>query len=589
VSSAQALHTVSWTGRVSWRSKAVAGGVLVSALLTIVVLCWPLLFTSTGVDGDWEHHLWFIWQQSLAIRADHAPSMFINTTYSAFYPQYAFYGGTIYALAGTLSLALGDSPLRAYVLTYLLGFAAAYGGWYWIARSLGVGRWLAQAPALLFVSSPYYLTLIYGRGDWPEFIALSTLPLMCAAGLSVIGDERLRTLPAAILTGSAIVFFGSHAITILWGSTLLGLTCIVLVACVPEVRRSVRGRRVIVAGALVTAALLVNAWYLLPAVAYASHTLIGSHYDVARELLRSAMPFVSLHHLFTLSRATSVAGLPDFVLALPTLAIAWTLVGVAAVVRRTRGGPWVRTLLLIGAVTAALIVLMTHAGLLLALPGPYSLLQYSYRLEGFILMGVAAAATVILARMRSGSRRVQLWAWTIVPILIVSAVAAIQQVGAYPVTHYARDYVLAKRGEQFGATNVDYGYFPLPYVSEAGLAKLVLTPEEIHDNHASLTVHAPPGQLIATNIGGGPDLVHITGASIVGADALQQLVLAVGGDASARSGTARAPASSERITVGPAQGTAVVLGRALTLAGVAMLAAASLLTLAVRRLHGRRP
>jgi hypothetical protein len=149
-----------WPGRASALHLAV---VVVPTASIIVAVAWPMLFTTSGLGGDWGHHLWFVWRQSLALRADHAPSMFLNTSYSALYPQYAFYGGTIYVLAGALALAL--HPVTAYVVTYLCGFLAAYGGWYWAGRSLGLGRWQAQAPAVLFVTSACYLSIPYGQGD----------------------------------------------------------------------------------------------------------------------------------------------------------------------------------------------------------------------------------------------------------------------------------------------------------------------------------------------------------------------------------------------------------------------------------------
>jgi hypothetical protein len=126
-----------------------------------------MLFTSAGMGEDWVSHLWFIWRQSLTIARDHQPSLFLNYTSiealrpqvppseSVFYPPYAFYGGTIYALAGTLALLLGNAPVAAYVLTYLIGFAPAYGGWCWLGRMAGLGRWAAQVPGLLFITSGY--------------------------------------------------------------------------------------------------------------------------------------------------------------------------------------------------------------------------------------------------------------------------------------------------------------------------------------------------------------------------------------------------------------------------------------------------
>src|SRR5271155_2117218 len=108
-----------------WRAAQLAA-VVGAPVLLIGALTWPLMFTSSVFEFDWLTHLWLIWQQSLAIRANHAPSFFLNYSHSVFDPQYAFYGGTIYAIAGTLSLVLGNSPLPTYVLTYLIAFAASY-------------------------------------------------------------------------------------------------------------------------------------------------------------------------------------------------------------------------------------------------------------------------------------------------------------------------------------------------------------------------------------------------------------------------------------------------------------------------------
>jgi hypothetical protein len=157
-----------------------------AALLLIGALSRPLVFSGSYFGDVWLEHLWFLWQQSLAIRADHVPSLFVNYAYGVYYPHYAFYGGTLYALTGTLSLLLGNAPLETYILTYLLAFAAAYGGWYWLARQAGVGRWRAHAPGVVFITASYYLTLIYERGDWPELVGVSVIPLMVASGLSVL-------------------------------------------------------------------------------------------------------------------------------------------------------------------------------------------------------------------------------------------------------------------------------------------------------------------------------------------------------------------------------------------------------------------
>jgi hypothetical protein len=540
--------------------------------LIVLVLAWPMLFTNSGLGGDWEHHLWYVWRQSLAIRADHLPSMFINTAYSVFYPQYAFYGGTIYALAGTLTLALGDSPLTAYIVTYLLGFIAAYGGWFWMGRILGLGRWLSHVPALVFVTASCYLMLVYGQGDWPEFLALSMLPLLLAAGLSVLRAERLRLCPAVALALSSTVFFGSHILTVLWASTFLAITFAAVFASVPEVRQQLRVRGLIRLAAVMIPALLVSAWFLLPMIAYASHTRIGSRYNVAYAILHSTMHLVAFHHLFTLSRASTVQGVPDYPLALPTLTIVWVLVSIAVLLWSVRRGKWIRVLVILAAITAGIGVLMTHEGLLLDLPKPYTLLQFSYRLEGYVLMGVTAAVLVILVLVGSMPGRLRLWRWTIAPVLIASMFGAVQQVSAYPRTSLSRSETLTDRGEIFARIYTDYAYVPLPTISEGQLPRLDISPEQIHGNRASFTIRARPGQLVATNIGGGPNLLHITGASIAGTDERSQLVLAIGTTASAGSASPSTPVSLAHVSIAPAQSLPVVLGRVIALVGVALLA-----------------
>ena len=413
------------------------------------------------------------------------------------------------------------------MLTYILGFAAAYGGWYWLSRSAGVGRWLAHAPALLFVTSACYLTLVYGEGDWAEFLGMSMIPLMLAAGVSVLRAERLCFAPAIALAVSSIVFFGSHDLTTLWASSFALLMGVVLLICVPGVRRLASGRGLLRLVALVIPAALVNAWFLLPTLAYASHTKIGGNYAIARETLHQTMPLVSFAHLFTLSRASTVPQTPDYALALPTAAIAWVLVSIAILLIHPRRGPWVRMLVIFSLASAAIVVLMTHAGLLLALPKPYTILQFSYRLEGYVLMGVTAAVLAILVRTRSDSSRIRIWWWTFLPVLVLSAVGAVQQVDAYPRTPLPREAVLGSQGEVFAEVFKDYAYVPLPLVGGPELPRLTIYPNQIHGSSVTVTLAARPGQMVDTNIGGGPDLLHITGARVVGRDVGSHLVLAL--------------------------------------------------------------
>jgi hypothetical protein len=63
-----------------WRPIVRGAPVLGVAVLLLGVLTWPLLFTYSGFDGDWEHHLWLVWHQSLSIQSGHFPSLFLDSS-----------------------------------------------------------------------------------------------------------------------------------------------------------------------------------------------------------------------------------------------------------------------------------------------------------------------------------------------------------------------------------------------------------------------------------------------------------------------------------------------------------------------------
>jgi hypothetical protein len=554
----------------------------------IVLLTRPMLFEGS-FSSNGLNELWFMWHQSLTIRANHAPSLFLDDSSTVFYPLYAFYGGTIFVLGGVLSLVLGDAPLQAYILTYLLAFAAAYGGLYWIARAMGVGRLLAHAPSLVFITSAYYLTLIYARGDWPEFLGVSMIPLMVAAGISILRSDRLGFRPAVALAGSSIVFFGSHNLTILWGSTILAIAGLIMVASVSEVRRRLTRRGLICVFGIVFLALLVNAWYLLPTIAYQSHTGIWVT-NSARSLLRESMFLVSSVHLFTLSRASASTPGALFVLSLPILVMLWLLVSIVMLLWTGSRGTWMRILLILAGMTVAVTIVMTHAGLVLALPRPYTYLQFGYRLESYVLLGLSGAVLAVLVLIRRGARAPSFWAWTIVPVLAVSVIGSIQQVAAFPGGENAKlaleSYAsppLSLEGQS------DYPDVDLPHLLIGKLPLLHIPPAKIHGDRISMSVRFRPNQLLETNIGANPDFLQIKGANLVGIDKRGHAVLEFGSSEVSEAATASTkPVSTEKISLRPADRPPVVVGRLLGLAGVVVLMI-GLVALSIRRVLDRKP
>jgi hypothetical protein len=575
----------------------------VPAVMLIGALTWPLYLSTSSFLGSWLLHLWFMWKQSMTIRAGHSPSLFLNYPRGVFYPQYAFYGGTLYTLTGVLSVVLGNAPVAAYVLTYLLAFAAAYIGWYWLARQAGLGHWQSQVPGLVFITSSYYLTLIYADGDWAEFVAVSTIPLMLSAGLSILRADRLHLGPALALTISGIFFFGSHSLTLVWGSTTIAVVGLAILICVPQARRQVSRKGLSRVAGLAVPALLVNAWFLVPAAANESTTWIASVFRGWQELLRESMYLVSTQHLFTLSRATATIPNTRFALSLPILAMAWALVGVFLAVRTGLRGSWTRILLICASFTALMIVLMTHAGLMLMLPHYYATLQYPYRLECYVLLGVSGTVLSVLVLARGKVRSLSiLTRWALPPILVVAIVGAIQQAAAYPptadreaaVASWSQEetslYEAKSAAEASSSQGVfkDYidihqpipnGSFEHPNGSLDHIGIVDFDNTAAQGTRISARTQLPPGKLADSNLFGSPDFVHVTGAKIVGINAGNGSDLLEIAPTSSSS-TRNTPGTTRVISVATANSLPIVLGRVLTLcAGLALILQFGLLSI----------
>jgi hypothetical protein len=550
----------------------------------ILFLAWPMLFTPSGMGQDWSSHLWNMWRQSVAIANEGHPSLFLNFDQSVLYPLYAFYGGTAYALAGILTIVLGNSPVTAYVITWLAGFAVAYGGWFWLGRMAGLGRWAANVPGLLYITSGYYLTLVYARGEWLEFSGVSALPLLAASGLSVLRARRLQLLPALALAGSTLVFFGSHNVVMLWGLTWLALLAGALALALPEARRVVTRAGVMRVLVIAIPAALVNAWYLLPDVVYAYRTSLGSVFPWERELHLSAY-LVSAANLLTPFHTQEAAGDPDFVYSLPVVAIAVVLAGIATSLRHRGERAWRRALWIVTGLSALVVVLMTHPGLILELPHPYTTIAYGYRLESFVLLGVSGAMLALLVIARSWPRRLRLACWAAATVALVAAGAgAVIQVDGYPHgVGYSPYAVVPDRYAVIAANEapplpeatlgcrVDIGCAfddnTLPLAQSENLPELRFPSAAIRNDRLKVPVDLPDGGLVRTNLAGAPYFVNVTGARVLGRDPLGHMVLYI---------------EPERvwISLGPSATLPVVLGRVITLVALVFLALLAVAALA---------
>lgn len=562
---------------------------LVVATLLLGSVAWPLLFTYSGFTGDWEHHMWLMWHQSLSLKSDHAPTFFLNSGYSLFNPFYAFYGGTLYALVGGLSLALGDAPVMAYVASYVIALSAALGGWYWLARVAGVGRWLAFVPGFIFISSAHYLMVIYVLGDWPECMAVSMIPLMLAACVSILRADRLRAGPAVALGASTVVFFGSHNVTLLLGLTVFVLTGIGVVVFVPEARRRLTRPAVIRVSGIVLPAALLSAWYLLPAIVYGSNTRLGREYGHSRGSIRETAWMVSLSHLFTFSRSAG-QGLPVpyyMTMSLPVLAIVWVIVGIVILPRTKVNGAWVRLLVVCSGLAILIGIVMTHVGLLLALPRMYTAIQFSYRLENYVVLELCGAILAALAISRASCRPVKYWRWMAALVCLVSLVGAIQQLGGYPYPGRDRYATLSSYGQVDTGNTEDYQDNSERIISGSGLPTLVFPFVDVHHGVLSARVRLRPGAVASTDIAAGAYLVHVNGAKPIGIDSeSDDMVIRIQGpDARSRRGAPsdhKGAVPTEKISVSTGDSWPIIVGRFLSI-GALITLLMGLSVLVVRR------
>jgi hypothetical protein len=483
--------------------------------LLILVLARPLVFGGSDRGTDFYTHYWYIWHQSEALRHG-GPTLYLHNLDSVFVPVYAFYGGTLYVITGALAIVLG-STLHAYVTTYLLDFAAAYGGWWWLSRQAGLGRLPAHVPGLLFATSAYGLTNLYTRGAWPEHTAVSMLPLIVASGLSVLRSDRLRLGPTVALAVSGVILAGSHNLTLLTGTTVLVAVGALLFLCVPAARQMVTSRGLLRLGVVLVPAVLVDAWFLLPDITYQSKTFIAHRTELWRDYLKHFESHVAPKYLFSLGRGTSDAEVPKYTFALPVLAMVWT--AVACVVARPHWrDAWLRVVFVLALVTTGLIVVMTNVELLV---GPFVMMQFSYRLESFINLAISGAVLAALVLLqRQATRASHVWLWAVAPVVATSIVLGAAQVVVHrdPATYGEWKSIpdFYSRWSRSNGNVQDYSTAALPTYDPRSLSLVMFPATQIRNNSITVTVNADEGQLAATNLVTMPELVQLTGAHIVG-------------------------------------------------------------------------
>ena len=493
---------------------------LAIATFAVLLIASPLLFTSDGFAPDFTSSMWLVGYQQHVIAAHLHPTLFMQTQQlGVFYPLFAFYGGTLFALTGALAVVLGGSTILAFEAVTVAAMAAAYGGLFWLARQLGVKGVMAHAPALVFVTSAYYISALYGKGAWVEFLAVSMFPLVLAASLRLVRGPG-RVGPVLCLVAAGVVFTGSHNITLLWASALAAgaLVCYWLLS---GASRKLPWRRMFAVAGLLALCVGLNGWFLLPDLSYAHDTNISS----VTIPWSATFAFNSFSEIFDpLRTQPNGSAVPGLYVQAPVIALIWGLLMAPLSWRYRRLWAGVATALI---VLGCLLWLIMSSGAWSSLPTVFQQAQFAHRLQTYVAL---ACASLVLLGALALTRRAQSGRATRLDRALALGLGLAVAFGValcasqlwtskthidYPGVSSYSNRADALRGPptllpQSWNAGTDYGDRTLPVI--ATTEQFTFSPAAVVDDRLAGPGPFPSGLApFATNISGGPYLVHVGG------------------------------------------------------------------------------
>jgi hypothetical protein len=164
------------------------------------------------------------------------------------------------------------------------------------------------------------------------------------------------------------------------------------------------------------------------------------------------------------------------------------------------------------ALTVGVLILMVNPGWILSLPDPWTMIQFSFRLETFALFGICGAVIAALVLL---DRRVHGWLiGLLLPILALSVIGAAVQRHHIPRSTFRPPTDIDK----FTTFNIgDFADGKLPQLP-GNPRKPVLRITRATLKHGAVTgnIAAKPGELIYTNVLTPSRMVHVEGVRIVG-------------------------------------------------------------------------
>ncbi|MFZ1994823.1 MAG: hypothetical protein WAU75_11990 [Solirubrobacteraceae bacterium] len=533
---------------------------------------------------EWGNALWLLELQTAHVHAHGIPTYFIHAAGAYFYPQQLFYAGPLISVLAYPSVIFGAWAVFAAVTAG--AFIAASAGISWTARNLGVPSRLALLPGILFACTPYFVSNLYGRGDWAELVATGALAVAVGAATSLL-TARARSVPGmvAVLALTVATIAGVHNLTLLFSALVSPLLAVAILPLVSAPAREVWRRYGLVIGGAALG-LAIDGTFLVPDVWLAGRTYT-SH--VSAGLLTQVTGFDQLGTVFN-PLPVQPAGTTgsDVHTQSLALALAWLVVagGWLAARRRLPRRPAITVaILVLSGLGVALLI--SHPDWWLSFPPTLRAIQFTFRLVTFLSLLIVVALSVLLSVVVVRRSRLA------VALLVLVAVWQVGVAGYLAISAKARP-----PGTPTTSSSVRAAATPAAYQSfqQASFRMFVehpvLAPPAAagvrpvgHDTPAHIELYGsqPAGSFVSTRVVGSP-LIRVSGdVSISGVTADDLVVLYI----------RRSP---WRATVSPACGSCLgalsgsapgplLAGRLLTLVGVLGVGALSVIALRDGRRH----
>ena len=308
-------------------------------------------------------------------------------------------------------------------------------------------------------------------------------------------------------------------------------------------------------GILATAA---NAWFLLPDLSYAQRTLItksGFSQEISGWFSAPGNLLTPLRH--TPKESTT----PDLFTQLPILVMLWVIGLSVLALREPVSAAWRRFIAGIVVVCSALLLLLMTDWSWRAVPEFLTYLQFTFRLETYILLCLALLVIASLVWLQQAAAGTQRAAYAVLAVVLtMNAGLAIWQVWHAPSVYLPDRHDTFVSTTQLPKTWYDPGLFrdqSERIVPGAPDTPQVIIPPDAGARDRTVVVPTPAGvRDVTTNLATGPYLLDVDGAEPIGRTPSGWLVLRRPKDEIAE--------TTMRLRLSTQEGVPVVAGRWIT-------------------------